>query len=239
MARVAIIASCCLLLIASASAYPTFWVAEDEVANDCLAHPAKKEARHGAPVADKTTTFKVTSAGVPATAVCPGVKYDVLVDFGASPRRALLTASAGTLGRGASPCLNRAYTSKEESAEPTFADVLTVPCTGAATAVNLFATSATGSSGAFQEAKLTLPINALAKCPASTCPGAPKAAAAAAAANTTAAALPGAAVAAAAGPAEANASAPAAAPAAKSGAGVAGPAGLVAVVLSAAALFMA
>ncbi|WIA41135.1 hypothetical protein OEZ86_004759 [Tetradesmus obliquus] len=188
MARVAIFASCCLLLIASASAYPTFWVAEDEVANDCLAHPAKKEARHGAPVADKTTTFKVTSAGVPATALCPGVKYDVVVDFGASPRRALLTASAGTLGRGASPCLNRAYTGKEESAEPTFADVLTVPCTGAATAVNLFATSATGSSGAFQEAKLTLPINALAKCPASTCPGAPKAAAAAA--NTTAAALP-------------------------------------------------
>jgi hypothetical protein len=53
MARIAVLASCCLLLIASASAYPTFWVAEDDAVNDCLAHPAKKEAKHPAPVADK------------------------------------------------------------------------------------------------------------------------------------------------------------------------------------------
>jgi hypothetical protein len=53
MARIAVLASCCLLLLASASAYPTFWVAEDEAANDCLAHPVKKEGRHPAPVPDK------------------------------------------------------------------------------------------------------------------------------------------------------------------------------------------
>jgi hypothetical protein len=53
MARLAVFTSCCLLLIASASAYPTLWVTEAEAENNCLAHPEKKEARHPAPVADK------------------------------------------------------------------------------------------------------------------------------------------------------------------------------------------
>ncbi|KAF6252362.1 hypothetical protein COO60DRAFT_538658 [Scenedesmus sp. NREL 46B-D3] len=103
MARIAILACCCLLLIASTSAYPTFWVLEEEAVNDCLAHPEESEGRHPAPVADRTTTFQVTTDGAPATALCPGGQYDVVVDFGNSPRRALLTASAGTLGRATSP----------------------------------------------------------------------------------------------------------------------------------------
>ncbi|KAF6252361.1 hypothetical protein COO60DRAFT_538814 [Scenedesmus sp. NREL 46B-D3] len=49
--------------------------------------------------------------------------------------------------------LNRAYTLADESAEPTFVDVLTVPCSGTGNSTVLFVTSATGSSGAYQEAR--------------------------------------------------------------------------------------
>lgn len=82
-----------LLLALSASwrcvvAYPPLWLAEDEAVESCVAHPAKPEGPHGAPVKDKCVaallltnvllkpnawflTAAVTAAASTSTRSCP------------------------------------------------------------------------------------------------------------------------------------------------------------------------
>lgn len=157
---------CALLCAQLASAYPSLWASESDV--KCPDHPKKAEDGHKAPVADSAVKFAVLDkTGKAVTAVCPGAAYTVQVSF-PQPRLALLTADAGKFAKSDAKCPSRQVIDRTKSFTPsaTQAAELTVPCT-LATPLVLKVTSATGSSGAFQQATSTLPVSP--KCKVATC----------------------------------------------------------------------
>eukprot|EP00879_Flechtneria_rotunda_P005969 GHRR01006276.1.p1 GENE.GHRR01006276.1~~GHRR01006276.1.p1 ORF type:complete len:490 (+),score=119.55 GHRR01006276.1:235-1704(+) len=169
-------------LLALTVALPDYFIGG--AANSCTDHPDRRYGQHKTPANDNTITFTLKQAGSSATAVCPGLDYDVTISYGGQARRALLTTSTGTFtGSASSSCPNRAISS---SAGSSLTEALSLPCQGiTGSSIQLRVTSAAQLSDSFHQASLDVPITPVAQCPGSTCPGAPAAAPAASAARPT------------------------------------------------------